>query len=122
MRPWYATFARLALVLPIVVLSLLPQGFMPDRNAAGQMVLVLCTPDGPVEMAVDLGKGQSDTGNPPGTCDWSLAHAALDLTPPASLPLAPVTATQALATTAALLWHPAHDPRGIWARGPPSLT
>ncbi len=118
----FALLTRLALVLPFLALSLLPQGFMPQRDAAGGMVLVLCTPDGPVELTVDLSTGQphKKAGNSP--CDWSVAQAAPLMPQAASLPLPPQTTLPALAATETDLWRPAHDPRGIWARGPPSLT
>lgn len=109
------------MVLPFVMLSLLPQGVMPDRNTAGEMVLVLCSPDGPVAVTVDLATGQAHKKTASSPCHWSIAQAGLDLVPPfiLALPLGSTQVTLASGTTD--LWRPAYDPRGIWARGPPIL-
>ena len=105
------------MVLPFVALSLLPQGFMPDRDASGALVVVLCTPDGPINMVT--GEGEEGASRAP--CHWSLAHAAVLPVQPVTLPLPPQDATLALTASTADLWRPAYDPLGIWARGPPAL-
>jgi hypothetical protein len=117
---WFRSLVRLAMVLPFLALSLLPQGFMPDRNAAGEMVLVLCTADGPVELTLDSG-GHPVSKSKPAPCHWAGAGASVVLAQPLDLPLPGAGPMQTLAATEADLWRPAHDPRGIWARGPPSL-
>jgi hypothetical protein len=109
--------ARLAMVLPFLALSLVPQGFMPDRNAAGDMVLVLCSGDGPAMLVIDPATGRPVEKR--AACQWSVAGAAAIGPAPVALPFAPLQKTTTLAATEADLWHPAHDPRGIWARGPP---
>jgi hypothetical protein len=116
---WYLALARLAMVLPFALLSLLPQGFMPDRNAAGDMVLVLCTPDGPVELTLDA-NGQPVSKVKPAPCHWAEA-AGVVLTAPVVLALPGAGVGRVMAATEADLWRPAYDPLGIWARGPPAL-
>lgn len=120
-----AAFHHLPVVLALLALGLLPPGVMPQQSANG-IEMVLCSGDGAVTMVLDPATGtvtpkQPETSAKPG-CDWAMAQAIAAL-PAVAQPLTlPETigqrATPALATT---LWLPGHDPRGIWARGPPSL-
>jgi hypothetical protein len=114
--------ARLALVVPFLALALIPQSYMPDRAAAGGMVLILCTDEGAVEIAIDPATGapvqKQKAGDP---CIWSLAGAAGLLPQAVALPLPQPGVLRDLAATETDLWRPAHDPLGVLARGPPAL-
>ncbi len=107
-------------LLPFLALSLIAPGVMPARAADGTMVLVLCTPEGPQELIVDPGSGP-DSHKDDARCDWAQGQpgAPLDAAP-ASLP-AMLTAGRTASLAAHPLFRPAHDPRGIFARGPPAL-
>ena len=111
------------LLMPFLALCLLSPAAMLERDASGLLVMVLCTGDGPVEMTVDLGTGH-DTGTPQTKqrCDWAAAHAAVLNVAPIALPTAAVTHHRATATLANPDWRAAHDPRNLWARGPPNLV
>ena len=111
--------AAVLMLLPFLALCLLSPAAMLDRDASGKMVLVLCTGDGPVEMAVDLGTGPPQTKQ---RCDWAAAHTASVFSAPFALPVWASTPGRATTATATAEWHPAFDPRNLWARGPPSLV
>ena len=109
------------LLLPFLALCLLSPAAMLERNTSGALVLVLCTGDGPVEMTLDLGTG-TDAPQTNKRCDWAAAHpTALDVAP-FTLPVAAATFDRAAPTLANPAWYPAHDPRNLWARGPPTLV
>ena len=114
---------RLAVVLPLLLAALFPVGLMARTGADGQMVMVLCTGDGPVQMVLDPVTGQFHKAPPTSDrtgCDWAMSQVAGDIAPPAPLPLPPDAMSRAAPALAVALWRPAHDPRGIWARGPPA--
>lgn len=108
-----------AMLLPFLALCLIPPTAMLDRDSSGSLVLVLCSGDGPVEMTVDLGSGTPQTNQ---RCDWALAHDTVLEAPPFALPTGEVSFQRATPARAATLWHPAYDPRDLWARGPPILV
>lgn len=108
-----------AMLMPFLALCLISPAAMLERGASGKMVLVLCTGDGAVEMTVDLGTGAPQTKQ---RCDWAAAHTASVYTAPFTLPLWANPPGRATAATTTVLWHPAFDPRNLWARGPPSLV
>ncbi|MCW1918924.1 hypothetical protein NX862_09160 [Rhodobacter sp. KR11] len=97
-------------------------GLMPAEDASGQMVMVICSGDGPMMMVLDPQTGELRQAPPSTTksgCHWASADVAVV---PVSLPVviaAPVRAVSHV--TESDLWRPAHDPRGLWARGPPRL-
>ena len=123
-----ALLRRIALVLmllPFGLLALIPAAAMPMQGADGRIVMVLCTTDGRVNVLFDPATGEvSDLPTKaPGTCDWAAAAGIMALaddatcaTPPRLLTQAPPSAPPQFA------YAPAHDPRGVYARGPPALT
>lgn len=100
---------------------------MPERNASGAMEMVLCTGDGAVVMLMDPATGEMRPKQPrqsakPG-CDWAMGQALADAAPLAFVLALPQAQTRRAARALANdLWRPAHDPRGIYARGPPALV
>ncbi len=94
-------------------------GLMP-AEAGGRAVMVICSGDGPLMMVVDPTTGKLRPA-PPATkssgCDWAGGALAVEPAATAVLFVAPVVGVAP--QTAADVWRPAHDPRGIWARGPP---
>jgi hypothetical protein len=112
--------ATLALLLPFLIGSTLSSNVMLTRDAAGVVMVVICTGEGEVEMALDLAPDQTAAAKP--RCDWAAGHlAALDLTAPVALPrlLRRLILPPPLRPAH---WTPAHDPRNLWARGPPRLA
>lgn len=114
----------LVLVLPFLLLSLVAPGFMPGRADDGTITMVICADGMAVEVAVDAVTGQPVQKQAPedGRCDWAQAALAValmtqpELAPPARL------ATRFTPASPNDLWRPAHDPRGLWARGPPAFV
>lgn len=88
MEPFRGRYLRLialwAMILPFAAASLIAKGVMPAVSPAGVIMLVICTGDGMVEMAVDAVTMEplADPGKdgPPapdaGSCAWAAAHAA----------------------------------------------
>jgi hypothetical protein len=115
---------RLVVVLPLLALGLFPAGVMPTLGSDGGMVLVLCSGDGPMLMTVDPATGtfkKAPPSAPKTACDWAMAQAGVTLPAALTLPLPPQTQVRAAPALASLDFRPTHDPRGIYARGPPSL-
>ena len=115
---------RLLVVLPLLALGLFPAGVMPTLGSDGGMVLVLCSGDGPMLMTVDPATGtfkKAPPSAPKTACDWAMAQAGGTLPAAMTLPLPPQNLVRAAPALASLDYRPAHDPRGIYARGPPSL-
>ena len=115
---------RLLVVLTLLALGLFPAGVMPTLGSDGGMVLVLCSGDGPMLMTVDPATGtfkKAPPSAPKTACDWAMAQAGGTLPAALALPLPPQTLVRAAPALASLDFRPAHDPRGIYARGPPSL-
>ena len=115
---------RLVVVLPVLALVLFPAGMMPGQATDGQMVWVLCSGDGPVMMTIDPATGAFKQVPPSGTksaCDWDMAHSGVTLPATLTTPLPLQSLVRAAPALASLDFRPAHDPRGIYARGPPSL-
>ncbi|RGP38331.1 hypothetical protein [Pseudotabrizicola alkalilacus] len=113
----------IALVLPFLLLSLIAPGYMPVRDADGTLRMVICAEGGPVEVVLDLNTGEPVQPAPEDNrCDWAqMAVAHLVVAQP--LPRPPLVVLVLLAPALPDdLWHPAHDPRGLYARGPPILT
>ena len=74
--------------LPFLLLSLVSNGVMPQRMAEG-VVLVICTGDGPLAIAVDPDSGKPAEKAPDtrsGRCDWANATPPATLCPPLQLP------------------------------------
>lgn len=113
-------FAFLAMLLPFVLLSALPAGFMPGRSDSGTLTLVLCTADGPQEMTIDLGTGQT----PPDTkaCPWAIAHAAVALPGGPATLAAPTTLVRVEPVRDHDHIRPIHLPEHGAARAPPALA
>ena len=66
-------------------------------------------------------KAPSDSAKP--ACDWATAHSSGTVLTEAPFPKPPQTLDrQAAPAMETALWRPAHDPRGLYARGPPSLV
>lgn len=118
---------RLLAVVAALGLAALPQGAMPHVGTAGALELVLCSVDGPVTMVVDPITGETKRKAPGGSakpaCDWATAHGPVALIAAPLPPSPPQTLDRRAAPSLAVaLWRPAHDPRGLYARGPPSLV
>ncbi len=114
--------AQMAMLLPFVFLSLFAPGVMPTRGADGTMQVVLCSPEGPVQVTIGPDGTPVPAREQPrdDRCDWAMNHADLALADQADLP---APAMIALPIARADLWaehRPAHDPRGLYARGPPA--
>jgi len=109
-----------ALLLPFVLLSMIAPGVMPGRAPDGSMVLVLCTPDGPQEVALDA-RGQpvpADHKADP-RCDWAQGQMTAAFGAAPGPTVINEIVSRAVPATAFQSFRPAHDPRGIFARGPP---
>ena len=111
--------AATLMLMPFLALCFISPAAMLERGASGLLVMVLCTGDGAVEMAVDLGTGAPQTKQ---RCDWAAAHATVLDAASFALPTAAVTHHRATATLANPVWRAAYDPRNLWARGPPDLV
>jgi hypothetical protein len=114
---------RVMLFLPFVALCLLPQGVMPVRAADGTIVLSLCAGSGTVDMVIDLATGKevprSDHQQDDKPCDWSVSHAQV-LEPVIGILSDLALILQTITLPLPQQFHrPAHDPRGLFARGPP---
>ena len=115
---------RLVVVLPLLALGLLPAGVMPGQDHDGGVVLVLCSGNGPMLMTLDPATGsfkQAPPSAPKTACDWAMAQGGGTLPTALTLPMPPQTLVRAAPALASLDFRPTHDPRGIYARGPPSL-
>lgn len=107
-----------------MMLGLFPAGVMPGQDSDGRTVLVLCTGDGPMLMTLDPATGtfrKAPPAAPKAACDWAMAQVGVTLAPAVVLPLPPQSAIRASHALASLDFRPAHDPRGLYARGPPFL-
>lgn len=123
----FSLFPRLLAVLAVLGLSLLPPGVMPDMAADGSIEMVLCSGEGAVTMVYDPATGETrpkqDRQSAKPGCDWAMAQDTAGLGPlPFALALPEPSTRRASPALAADLWRPAHDPRGLYARGPPLLT
>ena len=113
----------LLLVVPFLFLSLIAPGYMPLRDADGTLRMVICADGGQVEVVLDLTTGEPvQTAPEDGRCDWAqMVMAGPALEQPLPRPPRLVLALLSPATPDDL-WQPAHDPRGLYARGPPVLS
>lgn len=117
------------LVLPFMAMALVAPGVMPARSQDGAITMVICADGMAVELRVDPATGQpvetdamagTDTAPEDGRCDWSQAVSVAVLLAQPDLP-PPLRLLRAVVPVAPEdLWRPAHDPRGLWARGPPA--
>jgi hypothetical protein len=69
--------AVLAMLLPFLAGQVLPAGVMPGRPDDGILTLVLCTPNGPQEIQVDLGSGDDAPRPETAACPWAMLHAVV---------------------------------------------
>ncbi|CAN0580388.1 unnamed protein product [Ectocarpus sp. 12 AP-2014] len=109
MWDWLARHVRLvmvwAMLMPFAVSSLIASGVMPARADNGAFMMVICTGDGMVEVAVDPVTLQPISDESGGTdpqptadhCAWAAAHAPADLADAMALrlPLAVIAPAQA---------------------------
>lgn len=111
-----------ALVLvPVLLAALIPSGLMPVRAADGALTLVLCTPEGPVTLAVDPATGEPVQQTAPDRCAWAMAHAAALLPDPVpAVSVAPRAAEPLTVAQASLPERQDRHPSPL-PRGPPSL-
>jgi hypothetical protein len=108
----------LLMLLPFVLLSLIGQGVML-RQSPGGLTVVLCSVDGPTTLTLDPDTGLPVAPDKVDRCDWATQQAALHAAGPG--PFAPpVTLRPAEPARETFAFAPAHDPRGLFARGPPS--
>ena len=116
-----AAIFRPFLLLLLIFSAQFQVGLMPAQGAEG-MVMVICSGDGPMMMVLDPATGEFRPA-PPSTkksgCDW--AGCGLALVPVQELPPLVTQVTPVAPVIETDLWRPAHDPRGIWARGPPQV-
>lgn len=113
--------AQALMLVPFLVMSLFAPGVMPSRGADGAMQVVLCSPEGPVNVTIGADGQPVPAKEQPSDkrCDWAMNHADMALLDQTSA-LLPAHLPRPLLR--ADLWvdhHPAHDPRGLYARGPP---
>ncbi|SIP86289.1 hypothetical protein SAMN05421641_10110 [Paracoccus thiocyanatus] len=118
-RSWWRWLA----VLPFLLFSAILPGTMVARDAQGTISVVLCSGDGPVQMAVaadgSLVPADETPHDGPHACDWSLHGQPLM---PGAAAGGPLPAPQAAGLA---LWpEPAAAPPGLaapapLARGPP---
>ena len=113
--------ALILLALAVLARALVPSGWMPVAHA-GELKVMLCSGSGPVEVAVDLGKGPAPQ-TPRDPCPYGVTTAsAADVPPPITLlaaPRWPDTPVFAAPHTARLVaWRATRPP----ARGPPSFA
>lgn len=87
---------------------------MPARTGEG-VVMVICSGDGPMLMVFDPASGTFHKAPAETRCDWAASPVAM----PAEFDLPLRLWTWVDRATMAEIWRPAHDPRGLWARGPP---
>lgn len=116
-------FFRPALVLLLVMSAQFQVGLMPAQAADGQVVMVICAGDGPMILVLDPETGTfhpAPSGTMTSDCSWAVQ--GLALLPEPGLPPRALRVTALAPVIEADLWRPAHDPRGIWARGPPRLV
>lgn len=117
--------ARLQVFAALMAMAIIPPGVMASHGDDGRIVMVLCSGDGAVRMVFDRATGAVTPEKPAPAksgCDWGMARTATDLPAPAALPQPAFATHRAAPALASVLWHPAHDPRGIHARAPPLLT
>lgn len=121
---WISTvlhrFAVLAILLPFLAGQVLPAGVMPGRSDDGSLTLVLCTPDGPQEIEVNLGTDGTAPSAEPAACPWAVLHAMVlqpDATPG---PAAPVHLTAVNHVSPNSAAAPAMPLAGPFARAPPN--
>jgi hypothetical protein len=122
-----ALLRRIGLVLmllPFGLLALIPAAAMPMQGADGRIVMVLCTTDGRVDVLFDPATGEVSEvpTKAPGTCDWAAATGIAVLADAPPLAARPRVLTQTPPAPQQFAYAPAHDPRGVYARGPPTLT
>jgi hypothetical protein len=117
-------FLRILVLVPFLGLSMLPQGVMPGRSADGTLTLTLCSGDGPVDVTIDLATGEPVApghGKVSQTCDWAMGQVAALVGDADAQSGPPLVLRPFDAPAETFAYTPAHDPRGLWARGPPSL-
>jgi hypothetical protein len=120
---------RIAVCLPFLALCLLPQGVMPVRAADGTMVLTLCTGAGAVDMVIDLSTGREVPARAPDRapdraksdkpCDWTSFQSQVLMPDGDGLTVVALVVRMDFVPLPAQVFLPAHDPRGLFARGPP---
>jgi len=125
LRRLCAALRCLPVLLALAVLAALPPGVMPRQNADGGLVMVICSGQGAVQMVLNPATGEMQPMAPEderASCGWAMAQAVPDLVQPFALTAPTAVARSVTPATAATLWRPTHDPRGLYARGPPSLV
>lgn len=122
LRRLAAALVLVPVLLAVLLAALIPAGLMPARAADGALTLVLCTPEGPVTLAVDPATGEPVQPSAPDRCAWAMAHAAAVL--PAPLPaITPAAcAAEPLRAVPSALAAPRREAASPLPRGPPSLT
>jgi hypothetical protein len=120
---WTRTVLRriavLATLLTFMAGQVLPAGVMPDRSEDGTLTLVLCTPQGPQEIQVNLGPGGDKPRSETAACPWAMLH-AVALLPDASPRLAAPVILEASGYTSPTEPVAPHLPLiGPFARAPP---
>lgn len=101
-----------------------PRGTMAVATASGGLVLVLCSGTGPVQMVLDPVTGTVKPlpdEAPAKPCDWAMAQGCAIETTQVLAALFDAALRPAFAEQIGAPYWPAHDPRGLYARGPPAL-
>jgi hypothetical protein len=114
----------LVLMLPLLLALALPQGVMPAQAQGGQIVMVLCSGEGPMQMLYDPQTGDLNELPPAqksSGCDWAMAQSGFALGLAFALPLQLACARRAEPDLPSPLFRPVFAPCSQWARGPPAL-
>jgi hypothetical protein len=108
--------------LALFALSLFASGTMAGRGADGLLTVELCVDGATMLVTLDASGKPVSPKTAEMACPWAVAHLAVAL-PPLSRWEMPGLQLAALGPGAlpAAVFRPAHDPHGIWARGPPHL-
>jgi hypothetical protein len=113
------------LILPLLLLAVsLPQGVMPAQAQGGQIVMVLCSGDGPMQMLYDPQTGDLRELPPAkklSGCDWAATQPGFALAPAFAVPLLLALVRPAEHGLQIPRFRPVFAPLGQRARGPPAL-
>lgn len=114
----------LVLILPLLLALALPQGVMPAQAQGGQIVMVLCSGDGPMQMLYDPQTGDLRELPPAAKafgCDWAAAQSGFAFGLVFALPLRLALLRPVALGRQGPRFHPVSAVFGQWARGPPAL-
>lgn len=114
------TLGTALLLLPLLVMSIFPQGTMATRGAQG-MEVVLCTGNGPLTVIVDATGTPVEDQHAPTECGWWLVGQSLCLTEAQETPALFSVAGATLCPVTGQVAARSHDVSPYPARGPPAV-